>query len=196
MFGRMAVNGTDRNNKAFIPYEYKEVITSSDKVSFFIDSYECFGWEIDQNVAGVGNDTYIQAGAYSPHNRNTIIRMKRNRKIVNKMELTRLQRNFESCVSEIETMEKSKTSLATVYALIIGIVGTAFMAGSVFAVTAQPPHIIACIILAVPAFCGWIFPYFIYRRTVQKQTEKVTPYIEAKYDEIYELCEKGNKLLN
>ncbi len=26
-------------------------------------------------------------------------------------------------------------------------------------------------------------------------TEKIIPLIEAKYDEIYELCEKGNKLL-
>lgn len=187
---------TDRSSKEFIPYEYKDVIASPDKASFLIDSYECFGWEIDRNMAGVGSDSHINVGVYAPHSRSNIIRMKRSRKIINKMELTRLQRNFESCIREIETMEKSKTSLATVYALVVGVIGTVFMAGSVFAVTAQPPHIIACIIFAVPAFLGWIFPYFIYRRTVRKQTEKVTPYIEEKYDEIYELCEKGNKLLN
>ncbi len=27
------------------------------------------------------------------------------------------------------------------------------------------------------------------------QEEQITPLIEAKYDEIYEICEKGNKLL-
>lgn len=114
---------------------------------------------------------------------------------MNKMELTRLQRNFEACVNEIETLEKSKTSVATVYALIIGMIGTAFMAGSTFAVTAQQPHIILCIFLAIPGFIGWILPYFVYKRSVEKQTEKVTPLIEDKYDEIYEICEKGNKLL-
>lgn len=122
-------------------------------------------------------------------------RMKRNRKLVNKMELTRLQRNFEACVHEIEELEKSKTSVAAMYALTVGILGTAFMAGSTFAVTAQPPHIILCIVLAIPGFLGWIFPYFLYKKIIRKRTEKITPLIEEKYDEIYEICEKGNKLL-
>lgn len=121
--------------------------------------------------------------------------MKRNRKIVNKVELTRLERNFEACVDEIEKLEKAKTSAATMYAIILGIIGTAFMAGSTFAVTAQPPHYILCILLAVPGFLGWIFPYFLYKRIAGKQKEKILPLIEAKYDEIYEICEKGNKLL-
>ena len=82
------------------------------------------------------------------------------------------------------------------WALFIGLLGTAFMAGSVFAVTAQPPHIILCIVLAIPAFAGWVLPLFVYRKIVQKQTEKMIPLIEEKYDEIYEICEKGSKLLN
>lgn len=81
------------------------------------------------------------------------------------------------------------------YALIVAIIGTAFMAGSTFAVTAQPPYIILSVILAVPGFIGWIIPYFLYRKLAGKQTEKIVPLIEQKYDEIYEICEKGNKLL-
>lgn len=115
--------------------------------------------------------------------------------MINKMELTRLQRNFEACVKEIDALENAKTSVATMYAIILGIVGTAFMAGSTFAVTAQPPHVILCIILAIPGFLGWIFPYFLYKKIVGKQTERLTPLIEEKYDEIYAICEKGNKLL-
>ena len=42
---------------------------------------------------------------------------------------------------------------------------------------------------------GGIFPYFLYKKVTARQTEKITPLIEAKYDEIYEICEKGNKLL-
>ncbi len=134
-------------------------------------------------------------GGKTSGSQKTVIRLKRDRKIVNKVELTRLQRNFEACVTEIQTLEKRKTSVATAYALVLGIIGTAFMAGSTFAVTAQPPHIVLCIILAVPGFLGWIFPYFLYKRIWEKQTRKLTPLIEAKYDEIYEICEKGNKLL-
>ena len=122
--------------------------------------------------------------------------MKRDRRILNKMELTRLQRNFEACVAEIGNLEKEKTSRPSVTALTVGILGTAFMAGSTFAVTAQPHRILLCIILAIPGFLGWILPYFLYKAGVRKQTEKMTPLIEEKYDEIYEICEKGNKLLN
>lgn len=180
---------TGRQRKNFVGYEYKEVIAESSRISFLLDGYECFGWELDEKRR---ENTENKNPSYP---KKEVIHLKRNRKIINKMELTRLQRNFEACVKEIEALEKSKTSAATIYALVAGIIGTAFMAGSVFAVTAQPPDIILSIILAVPAFVGWIVPYFLYRRITGKQTEKLTPLIEQKYDEIYEICEKGNKLL-
>ena len=111
------------------------------------------------------------------------------------MELTRLQRNFEACVREIDTLERTKTSVPTEWALIIGILGTAFMAGSTFGVRAQPPMILLCIVLAIPGFLGWILPWFVYKKLLARQTEKITPLIEEKYDEIDAICEKGNKLL-
>lgn len=176
------MDGTGRQKKNFVGYEYKEMVTDSSRLSFLLDGYESFGWEEDGSLT-----ESVQQRA--------VLRMKRNRKIVNKVELTRLERNFEACVDEIEKLEKAKTSAATMYAIILGIIGTAFMAGSTFAVTAQPPHYILCILLAVPGFLGWIFPYFLYKKIAGKQKEKILPLIEAKYDEIYEICEKGNKLL-
>lgn len=180
---------TGRQRKNFVGYEYKEIIAESSRISFLLDGYECFGWEPDESLTG---NRETKASSYQ---KKAVLHLKRNRKIINKMELTRLQRNFEACVKEIEELEKSKTSAATIYALVAGIIGTAFMAGSVFAVTAQPPYIVLSILLAIPAFIGWIIPYFLYRRITRKQTEKLTPLIEQKYDEIYEICEKGNKLL-
>lgn len=174
------MSNTESQQRNFVGYEYKELFTEGSKFSFLLDGYENFGWELDENAAA---------------QQNKVLRLKRNRKIVNKMELTRLERNFEACVNEIDKLEKEKTSIATVYALVLGVIGAAFMAGSTFAVTAQPPNYILCIILAVPGFLGWIFPYFLYKKIVGKQTERVTPLIEEKYDEIYEICEKGNKLL-
>lgn len=67
--------------------------------------------------------------------------------------------------------------------------------GSVFAVTAEPSIIWLCVLLAIPAFIGWILPYFAYKKVKEEKTKKVTPYIEEKYDEIYEICEKGHSLL-
>lgn len=81
------------------------------------------------------------------------------------------------------------------YAFALAIIGTAFIAGSTFAVMAQPPRILLCVLLAIPGFIGWIVPYFLYKKVVRRRTERLTPLIEKKYDEIYEICEKGNKLL-
>lgn len=78
---------------------------------------------------------------------------------------------------------------------ISAVLGTAFMAGSVFAVTAPAPEIVLSIVLAVPGFLGWILPYFVYRSLVRKRTLRLTPLIEEKYNEIYEICEKGSHLL-
>lgn len=63
------------------------------------------------------------------------ISLKRDKKIGNKMELTRLQQHFESCVKDVKGLEAAK------------------------------------------------------------KREKLQPLIEEKYEEIYEICEKGNSLL-
>ena len=98
-------------------------------------------------------------------------------------------------LAELEKLESSKTAVPTIHTMICAFLGTAFMAGSVFAVTADPPIVWLCALLAVPGFLGWILPYFIYRQGVAKRIEKITPYIEAKYDEIDAICRKGYSLL-
>lgn len=75
----------------------------------------------------------------------------------------------------------------------IGVVGTAFMAGATFSYLGG--MIPLCIILAVPAFVGWVIPYFIYNRLHMQKVAEVTPLIEAKYDELYEIFEKASGLL-
>lgn len=169
--------------KNFTSYEYKEITVRSDKASLYLACYESFGWQADENFPPQETKDQI------------ILRLKRDRRLVNKTELTRLQRNFEANMDEIISLEHSKTSAATVFALCVGLIGTAFMAGSVFAVSAEPPRIALSILLAIPAFAGWIAPYFVYRRVREKKTLQVTPFIEEKIEEIYGMCEKGQSLL-
>lgn len=183
------MNEEKNDSYSFVGYEYKQILTDTSKVSFLIDGYKNFGWVVDENI-NPGEVPHV-SNPYA----GVVLRLKRNRKIINKMELTRLQRNFEFCLKEINHLEKSKASKATICALTVGIIGTAFMAGSVFAVTAEPPRLVLCVILAVPAFAGWILPYFLYKNLVNKRTEKVDSLIEEKQDEIFEICEKGNRLL-
>lgn len=171
------------NMKNFTAYEYKEVMVHSDKASFYLDCYESFGWQQDENFPPQENDS------------NVTLKLKRDRKLVNKTELTRLQRNFEASMEEIDALEHAKTTAATIWALSIAVLGTAFMARSVFAVTADPPKIALCILLAIPAFAGWIAPYFVYQKVKEIKIRQVNPFIEDKIEEIYAMCEKGQSLL-
>lgn len=173
----------EKSGKDFIGYEYKELHTNAEQFSLYLDGYQSFGWQPDQQFP------LTQKG------QQPILRLKRDRKLLNRVELTRLEHHFEACMNEIGALEKSKTSGARIWALTVGIIGTAFMAGSTFAVTHEPPLVLLCILLAIPGFFGWMFPYFLYKKISAEKSKKITPLIEQKYDEIYEICEKGNKLL-
>lgn len=154
---------------SYVVYEYKEIEAKGERAALLMDCYQSLGWEAEQgNAPG---------------------------KIMNKAELTRLQRNMEACVAEIDAMQKDKTTKASIVSLVLGLIGTAFMAGSVFAVTATPPIVWLCILLAVPAFTLWALAPILYPRMVAKRTKTVNELIEQKYDEIYAICEKGSKLL-
>jgi len=170
--------------KNFVGYEYKEITVDKELESLYADGYQNFGWQLD-GTSGIASGINY-----------TSLKFKRDRKTLNKAELTRLQHQFDACANGITKLEKSKTSKAMILALIIGIIGCAFMAGSVFAVTAAVPNIILCILLAVPGFIAWFLPYFIYKSEIIKCGQKVAPLIESKYDEIYETCEKANNLLH
>lgn len=171
-----------KNENNFIGYEYKGITVNRSMESVYTDGYADFGWVLDSSTP-----SSLQ-GLTS-----VTLKFKRDRKIRNKAELTRIQRQFDSCVAEIESLERSKTNGAMIAAFSIGIVGTAFMAGSVFSELAGMLPL--SIILAIPAFIGWILPYFSYNNIRRNKIAKVSPLIDNQNDKIYEVCEKANALL-
>lgn len=166
----------------FTGYEYKELSAAGEQAAFYLDCYESFGWQPEDRLGDSGAKGRLL--------------LKRERKLVNKMELTRLQRHFEVCMDEIRTLEKSKTANATLWAIVVALIGTAFLAGATFAAVHVPPLYLLCAILAVPGFIGWVLPCFLYQKLAAKRAAVVAELVEQKYDEIYEICEQGNKLLN
>jgi len=170
----------NETNNNFVGYEYTTVTVKDGLESMIMDGYANFGWKAEGRETSLGIFT-------------TGLKFKRDRKIRNKAELSRLQREFDNHVKEIESLEDSKSTGAQIGSLIVGIIGTVFMAGSMFAFLAE--MIPLMIILAVPAFIGWILPYFIYKGVRRKRTTKVSTMIETQYDAIYEICEKASGLL-
>ena len=120
------------------------------------------------------------------------MKFKRDRKLRNRVELTRLQHQFEAYAREIEVLERSRTTVASVVAFSVGLVGTALLGGAVFAYLHGVPPLM---VLAVPGFLGWITPCFCYRRLRDRREQQITPLIEQKNDEIYTVCEQGCHLL-
>ena len=70
----------------FTRYEYKKIIVDKEQAAMYVDCYKNFGWFTDGAQTGERGHAQIA------------IQMKRDRKLVNRMELTRLQRHFEACV--------------------------------------------------------------------------------------------------
>lgn len=164
-------------------FDYLKVTVTEDLCSQYMDGYEKFGWKPDENMP-----TEKAMGKVTLH-------MKRGRHIMNKVELTRLQHHYESCMQEIETLENSKSGVPAMASIGCGLAGCAFVTGSVFAVTNTPPIIWLMVLLAIPGFTLWAAAYFAYKEVKKKRIQKVNPLIEAKYDEAYEVCDKAFRLL-
>lgn len=168
------------NSKDFVGYEYTTVMVKKEMESMVVDGYENFGWNLEGRVESFGVRT-------------TGMKFKRDRKIRNKGELSRLQREFDVRIREIETLEASKTSSAQIAGFTVGMIGTVLLGSGTFAYLAGfVPLMVIC---AIPGFMGWILPYFIYNKVLQNKEVKVSGLIESQYETAYEICEKANGLL-
>lgn len=167
----------------FVAYEYQEHTVEQRYASYYEDNYGCFGWQVEQQPHGVelqGRET---------------LRLKRDRHIPNRMELTRLQRQFEAIMEDVRRLEHSVQNQATIAGLGCGLAGTVFMGGSTFAITAAAPIVWLCAVLAVPGFILWGAAYPLYRYVQKRRAQEVQPLVEGKLDEMYEVCEKASRLL-
>lgn len=171
---------TESNVKDFVGYEYTTVHVKGDLENMVVDGYQNFGWMPEGREGSLGVKTIG-------------LRFKRNRKIRNKAELSRLQREFDTHLKKIGDLEAMKTSSAQISAFTIGFLGTAALAGGTFAYLAGMVPLM--IVLAIPGFLGWILPFFVHKALIRKKTEEITPEIESQYDALYEICEKANGLL-
>ena len=168
----------------YVGYDYKVVSADLDKAAMVINSLGYFGWVPDEVIPQKQTSERVT------------VTMKRDRKIVNRAELTRLQQHFEACVDEIAVLEKSPVQRGTLAAIVAGLVGCIFLAGSVFAVTAEPPQILWCVLLGFPGLLAWILTLPMCRRFTQRRRAEVTPLIDGKHDEIQEICRRGNTLVH
>jgi len=116
------MNTTATRENGFIGYEYKDVTVSSSLEALYTDSYGNFGWQLD------GTDAPLSVGLNA-----VTLKFKRDRKIPGKAELSRLERQFNTCANEVLKLEREKGIAASVAAYVIGVVGAGFTVGGIFA---------------------------------------------------------------
>lgn len=167
------------NEKNFSMNEYLDVDVSENLIAICSDCYRALGWTIVNTKNGIGTVT---------------MKLQRDRKIKNRVALYELQRKCEEAFKSIEHLERSKTKSAMAISIGIGIIGTIFMAGSVFAYLAG--MIPLSVMLAIPGFTEWMLPYFLYKKIEKQSISEATPIIDENYDVIYRSCEKASNLLN
>lgn len=177
------MNELERRDDHYQSYDYKAIVVESAYCALYLDCYLNFGWSADTHVP------------MRTVNKRSTVQLRRNRNIINKVELTRLERQFEACIREMEQLEAAKKSRPLVHALMVGLVGTVLLAGATFAVVNNPPIIWLCILLAAPGFAAWAATYFVYRMIEARERLKIQPLIECKHEELFAICEKGHSLL-
>lgn len=158
----------------FVGYEYTSVRVSAAHESMVVDGYRNFGWLPDGS-------------------RNGMLRFKRDRSLLNKTELTRLQRQFDSHLRELDSLEKAPGYKSSLIGWCVGLLGCVFLGGATFSYLGG--FMVLMVVLAVPGFLCWLGAAPIankIRRVVEVCNE---PTIDHLYDMNYDVCRRANSLL-
>lgn len=181
-----AMTGTARDVEPtaseYVAYDYLNVRAERELEPLYKDTYRSFGWTIEGY------------GASSPGTGTLTLKLKRDRRIKSRPLVTELQRKAEGALSEIASLERSKSTNPLVLALTIGIVGSAFLAGSVFAIT-ESDHWGLSIPLGAIGLLAWLAGFLSYGRVRARKTAQLTPVIDRQYDIVYETAEHAAQLL-
>ncbi|MFT3860277.1 hypothetical protein [Micropruina sp.] len=165
----------------FVAYEYLTIQPSRELEPLYKDTYRNFGWIVE------GYGTTI------PNLSTVSLKLKRDRRIANRASVMELQREAEHALAAIAGLERSKDTAATLAALGFGIIGSGFLAGSIFAITANLWAL--GIPLGVIGLAGWAAGYFAHGKVRANKTAHVTPLIDREYDTVYRAGEQAGRLL-
>ena len=149
--------------KQFIGYEYQERVVEKKYEPVYLDAYPNFGWVIDQHHKSTQNPN------------NIMLHMKRNRDLVNRIEIKRLENKFQATMNEIIKIEKRNQLIPTIQACLVGLFGTALIVGAFFI------HNVSSL-------------YLIYKTQFEKRTHHNQDSVESKYDAIYDLTKRAHQL--
>lgn len=202
----------ENKNEKYVAYEYKEVTVNKKNAGFWKDGYGAFGWKIEKDEPAVENRAigavWIMAAPLllipwigNPFKRmltsheskkKVQLQMKRERNLENKMQLNRIQVEFETGAKEIDSLEESRNIAASVVSVSTGLLGTVFMAGSVFAYLEG--MLAVCAGLAIPGFAAWVAAVLLYHFLKNKRNQTVDRLIDEKQETLEQILKEAYEL--
>jgi len=138
-----------------VTYEYLSLNIKNNLEPMYTDFYANLGWiPIDTGK----RDYYINA---DPKKNLVNIKFKRNRRIQNKEELNKLQKQMEEIFEHIEKIEKIPINKGTFLSILLGLVGVGFMALALWASIRENMLIIPTVIFSILTILCWSFSPFL-----------------------------------
>lgn len=176
----------------FVAHEYAAVRAPREFDAVYRDSYAAFGWSVED-----AEPSTLVPGALVPgslaQTGSVTFRLRRDRRIKNRQMVQTLQRKAEGSLSAIVRLERSKNAVALAVAVSVGIVGCAFLAGSVFSI--EGGLLVLSIVLGAVGLLAWLAGYLAYLGVRSMRTAKVAPLIDSEFEALYEACEQAAQLL-
>jgi hypothetical protein len=170
-----------QSNTDFTAYEYLTIQVDRELEPLYKDTYRNFGWIIEGYGSALPNPSTVT------------IKLKRDRRFSNRQAVLEQQRKAENALASITSLEHSKQNSAVIAAISGGIIGSAFLAGSVFAITAE--MWLLGVPLGLVGLVGRAAGWFAYGRVKAKQTAKVNPLIDREYETVYAAGEQAAQLM-
>lgn len=169
---------TTTTTTGFVAYEYTTIRAPRDLARLHEDTYRNFGWTV--------TDEHTVPGAVE-------FTLKRDRNIRTRSAVTELERKAQRSLTKIDRLNTSPRNFAMTSAMTIGLVGTAFLAGSVF--TLLGGFIVASVALGVVGLLGWAGGAGAYIIVRNRRTAKLAAAIDAEYGTVNACAEQANRLL-
>jgi len=197
------------NKENFVAYEYKSVTIKRNSAGMYIDCMENFGWTLAENdgydfqplltnlnPVNLGKNIATAAQSYgetADSSETLTLKFKRDRRIENKQQLDKLEREYEEALSAIHKVERKNVAQTMGISLGTGIIGTLFIGLAVYNFVFS--NIILGVLFAAVGAIGWAIGFFSNMKIGKKKSTQTEPYVQEQLNIVYSTCEKAHALL-
>ena len=173
-------------NENAITYDYKTIKVKREYETIVCDAYENLGWELTNTSASENSLFYIN------------LSFKRNRKIENKMELTKLQEKVDNILANIENLQTKKKNAGVVEGISTGVVGALIFGGGMsmsMLNTASVGLLVGGIAVGIVGITVGLLGWLVLKKINKKKNTKIQPILESEFDKLADVCEQAHGLI-